>query len=217
VPRSAPPPRTWSIGGEAPRDHEHDAAPGELRRGRGRRAIRRCTSRTFASRVSAPPTSPQSARTLHLGRARCRLLFWPSVADAGGTVVCAGERKAPPINADLWHACAGPLVSLPPVGSLVVYFPQGHSEQVTAATLPPFVFATIPAASCNVVRSRTEAIATLSCFLRFFYEICDHIMEGLVYRSRQCSAKYELSWCFQMQVSFFSPCKLLVAICSGSV
>lgn len=34
------------------------------------------------------------------------------------------------INSELWHACAGPLVSLPPVGSLVVYFPQGHSEQV---------------------------------------------------------------------------------------
>ena len=48
--------------------------------------------------------------------------------------MCAGERKAPAINADLWYACAGPLVSLPPVGSLVVYFPQGHSEQVSAAS-----------------------------------------------------------------------------------
>ncbi|XP_039018595.1 auxin response factor 19-like isoform X2 [Hibiscus syriacus] len=42
-----------------------------------------------------------------------------------------GERKS--INSELWHACAGPLVSLPPVGSLVVYFPQGHSEQVAAS------------------------------------------------------------------------------------
>ncbi|GJN00665.1 hypothetical protein PR202_ga17861 [Eleusine coracana subsp. coracana] len=42
-----------------------------------------------------------------------------------------GEKK--PINSELWHACAGPLVSLPPVGSLVVYFPQGHSEQVAAS------------------------------------------------------------------------------------
>ncbi|RWW67257.1 hypothetical protein BHE74_00025309, partial [Ensete ventricosum] len=33
------------------------------------------------------------------------------------------------IDSELWHACAGPLISLPPVGSLVVYFPQGHSEQ----------------------------------------------------------------------------------------
>ncbi|KAK8503194.1 hypothetical protein V6N13_025954 [Hibiscus sabdariffa] len=43
----------------------------------------------------------------------------------------AEERKN--INSELWHACAGPLISLPPVGSLVVYFPQGHSEQVAAS------------------------------------------------------------------------------------
>lgn len=53
--------------------------------------------------------------------------------------MCAGERKAPAINADLWYACAGPLVSLPPVGSLVVYFPQGHSEQVRAASSPVII------------------------------------------------------------------------------
>ena len=40
----------------------------------------------------------------------------------------AGVRKT--LNSELWHACAGPLVSLPQVGSLVFYFPQGHSEQV---------------------------------------------------------------------------------------
>jgi hypothetical protein len=34
------------------------------------------------------------------------------------------------LNSELWHACAGPLVSLPVVGSRVIYFPQGHSEQV---------------------------------------------------------------------------------------
>ncbi|TMW95963.1 hypothetical protein EJD97_008121 [Solanum chilense] len=44
----------------------------------------------------------------------------------------AGEKKC--LNSELWHACAGPLVSLPPVGSRVVYFPQGHSEQVAAST-----------------------------------------------------------------------------------
>lgn len=56
------------------------------------------------------------------------------VADAA---VGAGERKAQAINGELWHACAGPLVSLPPVGSLVVYFPQGHSEQVSETYLFP--------------------------------------------------------------------------------
>ncbi|KAJ8753378.1 hypothetical protein K2173_019777 [Erythroxylum novogranatense] len=43
-----------------------------------------------------------------------------------------GENKC--LNSELWHACAGPLVSLPTVGSPVVYFPQGHSEQVAATT-----------------------------------------------------------------------------------
>ncbi|XWS44438.1 hypothetical protein CRYUN_Cryun15aG0044500 [Craigia yunnanensis] len=43
-----------------------------------------------------------------------------------------GEKKC--LNSELWHACAGPLVSLPPVGSRVVYFPQGHSEQVAVST-----------------------------------------------------------------------------------
>ncbi|XP_057423629.1 auxin response factor 5-like [Lotus japonicus] len=43
-----------------------------------------------------------------------------------------GVRRT--LNSELWHACAGPLVSLPQVGSLVYYFPQGHSEQVAAST-----------------------------------------------------------------------------------
>ncbi|KAG6579060.1 Auxin response factor 8, partial [Cucurbita argyrosperma subsp. sororia] len=38
-----------------------------------------------------------------------------------------GEKKC--LNSELWHACAGPLVSLPTAGTRVVYFPQGHSEQ----------------------------------------------------------------------------------------
>lgn len=44
----------------------------------------------------------------------------------------SGVRKT--LNSELWHACAGPLVTLPQVGSLVFYFPQGHSEQVAAST-----------------------------------------------------------------------------------
>ncbi|XP_020554466.1 auxin response factor 8 isoform X3 [Sesamum indicum] len=56
-----------------------------------------------------------------------------------------GEKKC--LNSELWHACAGPLVSLPTVGSRVVYFPQGHSEQVflnVAATTNKEVDAQIP-------------------------------------------------------------------------
>lgn len=52
----------------------------------------------------------------------------------GFFVVCLNfmedEKKC--LNSELWHACSGPLVSLPAVGTRVVYFPQGHSEQVWA-------------------------------------------------------------------------------------
>lgn len=41
------------------------------------------------------------------------------------------EKKS--INPELWQACAGPLVYLPATGTHVVYFPQGHSEQVSAS------------------------------------------------------------------------------------
>ncbi|OVA15091.1 AUX/IAA protein [Macleaya cordata] len=38
------------------------------------------------------------------------------------------------LYAELWHACAGPLVNLPRIGEKVFYFPQGHLEQVEAYT-----------------------------------------------------------------------------------
>jgi hypothetical protein len=51
-----------------------------------------------------------------------------------GVLSCGWKTERRFLNSELWHACAGPLVSLPPVGSRVVYFPQGHTEQVTAST-----------------------------------------------------------------------------------
>ncbi|EFJ38760.1 hypothetical protein SELMODRAFT_437622 [Selaginella moellendorffii] len=40
------------------------------------------------------------------------------------------------LDSQLWHACAGGMVQLPPVGAKVIYFPQGHGEQ--AAAIPDF-------------------------------------------------------------------------------
>ncbi|KAL6977895.1 hypothetical protein U1Q18_026679 [Sarracenia purpurea var. burkii] len=54
---------------------------------------------------------------------------------------CEGDKKS--INPELWQACAGPLVNLPAAGTYVVYFPQGHSEQV-AASMKKDVDAQIP-------------------------------------------------------------------------
>lgn len=48
-----------------------------------------------------------------------------SLVGSGDTpVVCCLE---------LWHACAGPLISLPKKGNAVVYCPQGHLEQLQFA------------------------------------------------------------------------------------
>ncbi|KAK8595819.1 hypothetical protein V6N13_000506 [Hibiscus sabdariffa] len=62
------------------------------------------------------------------------------VAGAGSTSNAAATNSAEgispekkSINPELWQACAGPLVNLPAAGTHVVYFPQGHSEQVAAS------------------------------------------------------------------------------------
>lgn len=54
----------------------------------------------------------------------CKVLSYPVLSFP------SGAKKV--INSELWHACAGPLVCLPQRGSLVYYFPQGHSEQVSS-------------------------------------------------------------------------------------
>ena len=36
-----------------------------------------------------------------------------------------------PLYTELWHACAGPLVTVPRERERVFYFPQGHIEQVS--------------------------------------------------------------------------------------
>lgn len=46
------------------------------------------------------------------------------------------------IYLELWHACAGPLTSMPKKGNVVVYFPQGHLEQAAASS--PFSSADTP-------------------------------------------------------------------------
>ncbi|KAK3158199.1 hypothetical protein QOZ80_2AG0134080 [Eleusine coracana subsp. coracana] len=49
----------------------------------------------------------------------------------------AGGGPGGPCDAlfrELWHACAGPLVTVPRQGELVYYFPQGYMEQLEAST-----------------------------------------------------------------------------------
>ncbi|PKU65590.1 auxin response factor 2 [Dendrobium catenatum] len=45
-----------------------------------------------------------------------------------------GKETEESLYNELWHACAGPLVTVPRLGERVFYFPQGHIEQVEAST-----------------------------------------------------------------------------------
>ncbi|KAK4763490.1 hypothetical protein SAY87_012928 [Trapa incisa] len=47
------------------------------------------------------------------------------------------SSSSPSVFSELWHACAGPLASLPKKGSAVVYFPQGHLEQCLSSSSSP--------------------------------------------------------------------------------
>ncbi|KAK4760599.1 hypothetical protein SAY87_005492 [Trapa incisa] len=53
----------------------------------------------------------------------------------------ASPSSSSSVFSELWHACAGPLATLPKKGSAVVYFPQGHLEQSTSSSspLPPYM------------------------------------------------------------------------------
>lgn len=59
---------------------------------------------------------------------------------SSSTSSCSSNSSGAPVSSsiylELWHACAGPLTSLPKKGNVVVYFPQGHLEQ--AASSSPF-------------------------------------------------------------------------------
>lgn len=52
---------------------------------------------------------------------------------SNGTSTLKGGEYEEALYKELWHACAGPLATLPLRGQLVYYFPQGHTEQVEAS------------------------------------------------------------------------------------
>ncbi|XP_041990877.1 auxin response factor 4-like isoform X3 [Salvia splendens] len=79
----------------------------------------------------------------------------PNAASHSSSSSPCSESAPPSIYVELWHACAGPLTSLPKKGNVVVYFPQGHMEQaVSASPFPPMDVPTFdlpPQIYCRVV------------------------------------------------------------------
>ncbi|KAG9153382.1 hypothetical protein Leryth_017285 [Lithospermum erythrorhizon] len=76
---------------------------------------------------------------------------------------------------ELWHACAGPLVTVPHEEERVYYFPQGHMEQLEASThqgldqqLPSFNLPSkILCKVMNVLLRVGDMVASLTFLLRF--------------------------------------------------
>ncbi|XP_020595811.1 auxin response factor 3-like isoform X2 [Phalaenopsis equestris] len=75
---------------------------------------------------------------------------------------------------ELWHACAGPRISLPRKGSLVVYLPQGHLEHLAGGQrsagggmlirydVPPHVFCRVVEVQLRADAATDEVYAQLS-------------------------------------------------------
>ncbi|XP_015579153.2 auxin response factor 4 isoform X1 [Ricinus communis] len=63
--------------------------------------------------------------------------FYTNNGDSSSSSCSSNSSQSPvtsSIYLELWHACAGPLTSLPKKGNVVVYFPQGHLEQVAPSS-----------------------------------------------------------------------------------
>ncbi|OVA11096.1 AUX/IAA protein [Macleaya cordata] len=69
---------------------------------------------------------------------------------------------------ELWHACAGPHISLPKKGSVVVYLPQGHLEHISELppsmvyNLPPHVFCRVLDVTLHAELATDEVYAQVS-------------------------------------------------------
>ncbi|KAL4585647.1 hypothetical protein LXL04_010270 [Taraxacum kok-saghyz] len=75
----------------------------------------------------------------------------PSSSDSYASASASAAAELSPVSSspvvcslELWHACAGPQTSLPKKGNAVVYFPQGHLEQLRLYDSPAISGVHIP-------------------------------------------------------------------------
>ena len=100
----------------------------------------------------------------------CGSLSSPSSSSAASALSASGSGSGSTTSSvclELWHACAGPLISLPKRGSVVVYFPQGHLEQLP--DLPLAVYDLPPHVFCRVVDVKLHVSL---CIILYVYVIC---------------------------------------------
>jgi len=94
--------------------------------------------------------------------------------DSSSSSYSSSSPVSSSIYLELWHACAGPLTSLPKKGNVVVYFPQGHLEQLASSS--PFShrdmpnFDLHPQIFCKVVN--VQLLVSFFLFFPFFDSTC---------------------------------------------
>ncbi|MCL7040173.1 hypothetical protein MKW94_019765, partial [Papaver nudicaule] len=84
------------------------------------------------------------------------------------TTPAASASASASVCLELWHACAGPHISLPKKNSLVVYLPQGHLEHISQIPpsvvydLPPHVFCRVIDVSLRADLTTDEVYAQVA-------------------------------------------------------
>lgn len=88
-----------------------------------------------------------------------------SATSGNSELTIKSSETAAAVSMELWHACAGPSISLPKKGTAMVYFPQGHLEYLSenpavAYDFPPHVF-------CRVVDVKLHVSFVEFLFLNY--------------------------------------------------
>ncbi|GAB2298631.1 Arf GTPase arf3 [Dionaea muscipula] len=105
------------------------------------------------------------------GYSSARGLFSSSSSSASSAGAGGGTGAATEVCMELWHACAGPVISLPKKGSVVVYLPQGHLEHfpdfhgISVDNLlppPPHVFCRVLDVKLHAEAATDEVYAQVS-------------------------------------------------------
>nr|QGJ03867.1 ARF3.1 [Eucommia ulmoides] len=90
-----------------------------------------------------------------------------SLSSSSNSVAASVNSASPSVCLELWHACAGPLISLPKKGGAVVYLPQGHLERLSdfpaiAFDLPSHVFCRVVDVKLHAEPASDEVYAQVS-------------------------------------------------------
>lgn len=78
------------------------------------------------------------------------------------------EADRSSLDPQLWHACAGGMVQMPPVNSKVFYFPQGHAEHAQCSVdfaaslrIPPLILCRVAAVKFSADPETDEVFAKM--------------------------------------------------------